>query len=271
MMSILGLVLGIIAGSAVGFFLIQKLNAQKAQELMNRANSLGDVTVKEAKSTAERLLSEAQTKMSEANLKLNDANAKVQNLIDKAEIKNEQIKNQKIQEAREKFNVMKSEFETFKNKQTLEFKDREMEVVSKEAEFKNTYQVHLNQVEELKKQKSDVEQSKAETESIRENLNKQLLIIAKRKEDLDAANELRIRELERVSNLTEQEAKDHLLEAVRGKAENEAMIIMRESIANANANASKEAKKIVIQAIQRMSAEFAIENTVSVSILTAMK
>ena len=264
MMSILGVILGLIAGSAAGFFLIQKLNAQKAQELINRANSTGEVTVKEAKSTAERLLSEAKSKSSEAQSKLNEANAKVQNLIEKAEIKNEQIKNQKIQEAREKFSLMKSEFETFKNKQTLEFKDREMEVVSKEAEFKNTYQAHLSHVEELKKQKADVEQNKAETESIRENLNKQLVIIAKRKEDLDAANELRIKELERVSNLTEQEAKDHLLEAVRGKAENEAMIIMRESIANANANASKEAKKIVIQAIQRMSAEFAIENTVSV-------
>ena len=260
MMEFLGPIIGLIVGSGVGYFLLQKMNGQqtsKLQETINRANSTADATVKEAKTTAERLLSDAQ-------LKLNDAQSKAQNLMDKAEVKNEQIKNQKIQEARDKFNQMKSEFETFKNKQSLEFKDREIEVVSKEAEFKNTLQTHQKNLEEFKKEKSDFEQVKAESESIRENLNKQLAIVAKRKEDLDAANELRIRELERVAGLTEQEAREHLLEAVRGKAENEAMLIMREAVATANANANKEAKKIVIQAIQRMSAEFAIENTVSV-------
>ncbi len=260
MMEFLGPIIGLIVGSGIGYFLLQRVNGQqtsKLQETINRANNTADTTVKEAKTTAERLVSDAQSK-------LNDAQSKAQNLMDKAEVKNEQIKNQKIQEARDKFNQMKSEFETFKNKQSLEFKDREIEVVSKEAEFKNTLQTHQKNLEEFKKEKSDFEQVKAESESIRENLNKQLAIVAKRKEDLDAANELRIRELERVAALTEQEAREQLLEAVRGKAENESMLIMREALATANANANKEAKKIVIQAIQRMSAEVAIENTVSV-------
>jgi ribonucrease Y len=116
----------------------------------------------------------------------------------------------------------------------------------------------------LNKTKSDLEARESEIETIRENLNKQLAIVTKRKEDLDAANEMRIKELERVANLSEQEAKEQLLDAVKGKAENEAMIIMKEAVAQAQNNASKEAKKIVIQAIQRMSAEVAIENTVSV-------
>ena len=260
MMTIVEIIIALIAGVGIGYFLIQKMNGQQTQKVqatIDRANNTAEATLKEAKLTADRLLAEAQSK-------LNDAQSKAQNLIEKTEIKNEQIKNQKIQEARDKFNQMKSEFETFKNKQSLEFKDREIEVVSKEAEFKNTLQTHQKSLEEFKKQKTDFEQVKAENESIRENLNKQLSIVAKRKEDLDAANELRIKELERVAALTEQEAKEQLLEAVRGKAENEAMLIMREAIANANTNANKEAKKIVIQAIQRMSAEIAIENTVSV-------
>ncbi len=260
MMTIVEIIIALIAGVGIGYLLIQRMNGQQTQKVqatIDRANNTAEATLKEAKLTADRLLAEAQSK-------LNDAQSKAQNLIEKTEIKNEQIKNQKIQEARDKFNQMKSEFETFKNKQSLEFKDREIEVVSKEAEFKNTLQTHQKNLEDFKKQKADFEQVKAENESIRENLNKQLSIVAKRKEDLDAANELRIKELERVAALTEQEAKEQLLEAVRGKAENEAMLIMREAIANANTNANKEAKKIVIQAIQRMSAEIAIENTVSV-------
>ena len=143
-------------------------------------------------------------------------------------------------------------------------KDREVEVVAKEVELKGLQTAYQKEIDEFKKQLLDLEQREVELESIRENLNKQLTIVSKRKEELDAANELRIKELERVGQLTEQEAKDQLLEAVRGKAENESMIIMKEAISHAQLNANKEAKKIVIQSIQRMSAEFAIENTVSV-------
>jgi ribonucrease Y len=127
--------------------------------------------------------------------------------VQKAELKNEQIKNQKIQEAREKFNQFKSEFETQKAKQLVEMKDREVEVLSKEGEFKAQLQSHQKDVNEFKKQLIDLEQREVELDSIRENLNKQLAIVSKRKEELDAANELRIKELERVGLLSEQEEK----------------------------------------------------------------
>jgi ribonuclease Y len=95
-------------------------------------------------------------------------------------------------------------------------------------------------------------------------LEKQLKIVAKKKEELDSANEKIIKELEKVSNLTEAEAKEQVLEAVKAKAKNDAMVLEREALSMAKENANKEAKKIIIQSIQRMCAEYTIENTVSV-------
>lgn len=250
MNTIIGLVIGLVSGGGIGYFLIRQLTAKDAQAKIDEANKTADLTLQEAKLAAKRISGEAESK--------------AENLVQKAELKNEQIKNQKIQEAREKFNQLKSEFETQKAKQLVEMKDKEVTVVAKEAELKAQLQAFQKDVNEFKKQLADMEQREVELDSIRENLNKQLAIVSKRKEELDAANELRIKELERVGQLSEQEAKDQLLEAVKGKAENESMVIMKEAITQAQSNANKEAKKIVIQAIQRMSAEFAIENTVSV-------
>ena len=101
-------------------------------------------------------------------------------------------------------------------------------------------------------------------EIIRENLDRQLAIVQRKKEDLDKANETHIKALEQVARLSESEAKEQLLTAVKAKTENDALVIVREGIEQARLNASKEAKKIVIQTIQRMASEFTIENTVSV-------
>lgn len=100
--------------------------------------------------------------------------------------------------------------------------------------------------------------------TIRENLDTQLKIVAKKKEELSAANELHIKALEQVAKLSEQEAKEQLLDAVKAKAENDSLALRKETIQQAKTTANKEAKKIVIQTIQRMCAEYTIENTVSV-------
>jgi ribonucrease Y len=241
---------GLAGGGLVGWLAIKNTLGKGAQAKIDEANKTADLTIQEAKLSAKRLMDEAENKS--------------QSLVDKAELKNEQIKQQKIQEAREKFNQLKGEFDNQKSQHLMDMKDREVDLVSKESAFKNEQIALKKASDDFKKEVLELENREAELESIRENLGKQLAIVSKRKEELDAANELRIKELERVASLTEQEAKDQLLEAVRGKAENESMIIMKEAISQAQLNANKEAKKIVIQAIQRMSAEFAIENTVSV-------
>ena len=257
----MGLILGLLGGGAAGFYTLRTLTAKSAQVVVDEANKTADLTLKEAKLTAQRVTSEAESKSMSL---IERANASVE----KSKIDNERIKNEKIQQAQERFNRLRSEFDSQKSKELVEMKEREMQVLTKENDSKNAIQQQKQELQKeldtFKTQKADVETREAEVESIRENLSKQLTIVNKRREDLEAANELRIKELERVSLLSEAEAKEQLLDAVKGKAENDAMILTRDIIAHATVNANKEAKKIVIQSIQRMSAEFAIENTVSV-------
>ena len=237
--SLIGLLAGIIAGFIASYLLLKKVNHGKIDE----ANKKADLTIKEAELAAQRLMNEAETK--------------ADRLLVKSEQKNEQIKLKKIQEAKEKYARFKSEFENFKSEHKIEMKEKEMTLQVLEKD--------LNQLEkEFKIKEENLEHKETEINSIKENLEKQLRIVAKKKEDLDQVNEEKIKALENISKLSEAEAKDLLLEAVRAKAENDAMSIEKETIANAMANANKEAKKIIVQSIQRMCAEYTIENTVSV-------
>ena len=136
-------------------------------------------------------------------------------------------------------------------------KQERQEVLGEQKGLKSKY-------DEILKGRAELEQKQSETKSIRENLTQQLEIIAKRKASLEKANEEHIRALEKVAKLSEQEAKEELLKAVKDKADTDAMVIIKNTIEEAKATANKEAKKIVIQSIQRMCAEYTIENTVSV-------
>jgi ribonuclease Y len=247
---IIGIVIGLVVGIAIGYFALKTLMAKQAREKIEEANKASDLAVQEARLTAKRMIDEAEIK--------------AENIVSKAESRNEIVKQKKIQEAREKFNQLKSEFDTERNKHLLSMKDREVVVVSQENELKQKMQSLQSKTEELNLKKQEVELREVEAESIRENLNRQLAIVNKKREELDSANELRIKELEKLAQLTEQQAKEQLLEAVKAKAENDAMSIVKEAISRAKVDAGKEAKKIVIQTIQRMCAEYTIENTVTV-------
>lgn len=236
---IVGLALGALIGIVVSRLIVGKKVSKNIQDM----NAKADLQIKEARLTAKRIVDEAETK--------------AEKIVTKAEANNERIKQNKIQEAKERFNKMRSEFETEKAAHKLELKEREMEVKTVERELQI-------KVEKLQEQQNELESREAEATAIRENLEKQLKILAKRKEELDSANEKRIKELENISKLSEAEAKEQLLEAVQAKAETDAMAIVKNSVEQAKATASKEAKKIVIQSIQRMCAEYTIENTVSV-------
>jgi len=230
---------GLVIGGGLGYFIINTAFKSKVQE----ANDKADITIKEAELTAQRKLSEAQSKS--------------EKIISKAEQQNEAVKQKKIQEARDNFSKLKSEFETWKSEQKVEIKERELNAVALEKELKIKQDAILSELE-------SIESREQEVNTIRENLDVQMKIVAKKKEELDAANDRFIKELESISKLTQQEAKEQLLEAIRGKAQNEAMAIEKEAISNAYSNANKEAKKIVIQTIQHMCAEYTIENTVTV-------
>lgn len=246
----IGLAIGLLVGAVIGYFVVQAILKKAGMKKVEEMNAKADMQIKEARLTAKRIVDEAETK--------------AEKITGQAESHHERIKQQKIQEAKEKFSKMRSEFDKEKAAHQLEVKEREIEVKALESELKQKQEKFQERVDWLESQKSELESKEAEISTIRENLEVQMKIVAKRREELEAANELRIKELEKVANLSEQEAKEQLLEAIKAKAETDAMAIVKESVEQAKANANKEAKKIVIQTIQRMCAEYTIENTVSV-------
>lgn len=246
----IGIAIGVIAGAILGYLLIRLFSKNAVQSKVEEMNAKADQAVKEARLSAKRIVDEAETKS--------------EKIISQAEIENEKIKQRKIQEAKEKFNRYRSEFESEKASHVVEMKDREMLVKSMESELRQKEEKFDDRVKKLESQRNELEQKEADIKAIRENLDLQLKVVSKKKEELDAANDLRIRELEKVAALSQQEAKEQLLEAIKGKAETEAMALIKDTIEQAKSTANKEAKKIVIQTIQRMCAEYTIENTVSV-------
>lgn len=237
MQSILVAVIGgLMAGMGIGYFIVYAILRRSNQRKLEEINRISDLEIEKARVTSQRLIAEAESKADK--------------IVSKSEQKNESIKQSKIQEARENFAKLKSEFESYKTTQSVELKERELKVVGMEKE--------LNQ------KGQDIENRESEVKVLRENLDLQLKIVAKKKEELETANETRIKELQQIARMSESEAKEHLIQAVKAKASTEALAIEREVIEMAKTNANKEAKKIVIQTIQRMCAEYTIENSVSV-------
>jgi len=237
--TIIGAVIGLIAG--LGGFAAFKgsVNKGKTDELNRKA----DLMLEEAKLTAKKVVDEAESKADK--------------MINKAEQKNESIKQKKIREAKEKFANFKSEFETYKSQHSVDLKDREMVIQKKENAFRQEERKFKDKI-------SSLEDREAEVKDIKDNLSTQQKVLNKKKQELEKANEEHIKALESIARLTEADAKEQLLEAVKAKAETDAMALVKKSVQQAKQTANKEAKKIVIQTIQRMCAEYTIENTVSV-------
>jgi len=229
------LVVAAVIGAVLGFFGIKKTS----------------------QSTIENASKQADEVITTARLKAKD-------IQKEAERKNERIKQKKIGEAKNKFSQLKADFENHKADQKVSMKDREMEVKNLENSLKQKQDKFQSKLQSLEDRKSDLESKESEIKSVRSNLDTQLKIIAKKKEELENANQKHIEALEKVANLSEADAKEELLQAVKSKAEMDAMTIVKDTITKAKIDANKEAKKIVIQSIQRMCAEYTIENTVSV-------
>lgn len=236
-------ILGALVGAAAAWFGMGASLKGNNQKIVDEANRKADLALQEAKTTAKRIADEAE--------------GKAEKLLSKAEANHEAIKQKKIQEAKDRFNSLKSEFDTEKAQHVVQMKEREFELVQKESAFKQ-------QASGFDAKVAEVKNKEVELDALRENLDKQLKIVTKKREELDAANEERIKMLESVAKLSQQEAKDQLLEAVRAKSKSESLAIVKDAINEAKLNANKEAKKIIIQSIQRMAAEYTIENTVSV-------
>ena len=175
---------------------------------------------------------------------------KSKQLLEEAKEKGEVIKKDKILQAKEKFLQMKSDYE----KETNE-KKRELQKV--ETRVQQQQQQVNQRSEELNRKANELNTQQQKLEAQQEN-------IKKRQEELNKIHEEQKKMLESIYCVTVNEAKEQLKEAVKDEARAEAMVLAKEIVEEAKMSANQDAKKIVLETIQRTASEHAIENTVSV-------
>ncbi len=176
--------------------------------------------------------------------------SKKQALIKEAEVKAEGIKKEKILQAKEKFLGLKQKHEA-------SIKERNKKIQSAEDRIKN-------KEKSLTKKLEDTNKKLKKNEKLQGDLQRQAAAAEKKKEELAANNEKIVSKLEKIAGLSATEAKKEIMEALKAEAKTEAMSHIKDIVDEAKLTANKEAKKIVIGSIQRVAAEHAIENAVSV-------
>jgi ribonucrease Y len=175
---------------------------------------------------------------------------RAQLIIKEAEIAAENLKKDKILEAKEKILKMRSEFEEEANKKkTL--------IISNEQKIKQREQSLSKEMENLKRKEGELDDLKTD-------LSAQLEHVKKRKEELDKFNQQKIQVLENISKLTADEAREQLVASLKDEAQTRASSYIKDIMEQAKLSATKEAKKIVVETIQRTATEHAIENCVSI-------
>lgn len=172
------------------------------------------------------------------------------NILKDAEEKGEMIKKDKILQAKETFLQMKSEYDNSYQEKNKELTKNENRLKQKEASISQKF-------EELQRKQKEVT-------TIKDSLSSQLEIINKKQVELDKAIKQQIEKLEAISGMSGQEAKAQLIETLTDEAKSEALVHIKDIVEEAKLTANTEAKKIVVETIQRTAAEHAIENSVSV-------
>ncbi|MEO6719783.1 MAG: ribonuclease Y [Ferruginibacter sp.] len=179
-----------------------------------------------------------------------DAELQAQKIVADGHLQAENLKKEKLLEAKEKTVQLKSEHDREVLQRTQKANEAENRIKQKEQS--------INQKEQnLEKQIKD-------NESIKETLNRQIEVVNVKRTELEKHQEEHIRRLEKVAGLSAEDAKTQLIEGLKQEAQTKALVIQQEIIEEAKLKANKEARKIVIQTIQRTAAEQAIENSITV-------
>src|SRR5690349_19195273 len=182
--------------------------------------------------------------------KIEEAELQSQTILKEAELRAETIRKEKELEAKEKFVQMKSAHDKEVNDRNRKINEAESRVKQKEQS--------INQKE------SNLEKQIKENEVIKDNLNRQIELVNFKRTELEKHQEEHIRRLEKIAGLSADEAKAQLVESLKNEAQTQAIGIQQEIIDDAKQKANKEARKIIIQTIQRTAAEQAIENSITV-------
>jgi len=175
---------------------------------------------------------------------------KSQQIIEDAKAEGEVQKKEKLLQAKEKFLQLKEEHE-----KVITERERKINDLENRAKQKN---------DAASKQIEDVKRKESELDKIRENLTHQLEVIENKEAEIDKSHRKQVEQLQVISGLSAEDAKTQLMEALKAEARTDAMAHIKDIMDEAKINANKEARKIVVQTIQRVATEQAVENSVSV-------
>ncbi len=178
------------------------------------------------------------------------AEIQAQAIVKEAEIRAETIRKEKELEAKEKFVQMKANHDKEVLERNKKMNEAENRVRQKEQS--------INQKE------GNLDKQIKENEAIKENLNRQIELVNIKRTELEKHQEEHIRRLEKIAALTAEEAKAQLVESLKQEAQTQALGMQQDIIEEAKQKANKEARKVIIQTIQRTAAEQAIENAITV-------
>ena len=181
---------------------------------------------------------------------LGDAEQQAQKIIADGQLQAENLKKEKLLEAKEKFVQLKSDHDREVLQRTQKANEADNRIKQKEQSIN---QKELNLDKQIK-----------DNEAIKETLNRQIDVVNLKRTELEKHQEEHIRRLEKVAGLSAEDAKAQLIEGLKQEAHTRALVIQQEIIEEAKLKANKEARKIVIQTIQRTAAEQAIENSITV-------
>ena len=187
---------------------------------------------------------------SKAKYMIEDAKKSAENIIEKANVQAEAVKKEKQLQAKERVLELKSQHDADIQSREKKMQESEKRIKDKESKLNDELSKAGKLEKDLEKQINDY--------------NKKLDILQKKQHDLDIATAQKVEMLEKISNYSAEEAKSELVESLRAEAKTKAQAHVQSIMEEAQLNAKNEARKIIIQTIQRIGTEQAIENSVSV-------
>jgi len=182
--------------------------------------------------------------------KLDDANVEAKEIINESRREAERIKSEKMLQAKERFIDLKSDHEKVIFQREKKISDLESRLRDKENKLNNDLNRNKNLSHSL--------------EQKNESLQKRLEKLDVKQREFEASHKIQVEKLETISGLSADEAKKELISSLEKKAESEAMAFAQQSLEEAKLTVEQEAKKIIINTIQRIGTEESIENCVSV-------
>lgn len=177
-------------------------------------------------------------------------NSRYGRILEEAEKEAEVIKKNKLLEVKEKFIHLQSDLEKQINQRNSKIQVVENKLKQREMT--------------LNKRQEDLQRKNSEVEAVKKNLASQLDLVESKKQEIAEIQKKKIEQLESLSGLSAEDAKTRLIESLQDEAKTQAAAYVNEIIEESKMTANKEAKKIVIQSIQRVATETAIENSITV-------